>query len=270
MRMPPRQRPSADPSRAPSTAPVRQDDAYGPDLQRDGRPRGRPRQVHRLDHASCTGEVPQHTARPDALLVDQFDGDDDDLVCLDNDRLVGLLAVRDRRPFRLDRTLDDLDRHLPAGRSLCEVRLLASSRRTGAAPCSPACSLCSPSTAPARPRHGPDLGLRPAAAKVPAARLRAVRTGGGGAGRRFQSMYLTAQAVAPQLPPIEAAVARVRLPRQRAAEPLSLLPGPVPLPAAGSAAHARPPQGHRWPDSLAALAACASCGPARAPGTSRA
>lgn len=38
-----------------------------------------------------------------------------------------------------------------------------------------------------------------------------------------------------------------------AAKPLSLLPVPVPLPAQVSAALARPPQAHRWPESLAAL-----------------
>ena len=36
-----------------------------------------------------------------------------------------MLAVRAQRPFSLDLKLPDLDAHLPAGRRVCEVRLLA-------------------------------------------------------------------------------------------------------------------------------------------------
>jgi hypothetical protein len=41
------------------------------------------------------------------------------------DRLVGMMAVRNQRPFSLDQKIPDLDSYLPRGRSLCEVRLLA-------------------------------------------------------------------------------------------------------------------------------------------------
>src|SRR5205823_11888995 len=38
---------------------------------------------------------------------------------------VVMRAVRERRPCALDQQLPDLDRYLPAGRKICELRLLA-------------------------------------------------------------------------------------------------------------------------------------------------
>jgi hypothetical protein len=58
-------------------------------------------------------------------LVDKFDHENDYLICLDGEQLVGMLAVRDKRPFSLDQKLDNLDTYLPPGRSICEIRLLA-------------------------------------------------------------------------------------------------------------------------------------------------
>jgi aspartate aminotransferase-like enzyme len=47
------------------------------------------------------------------------------VIALDGERLVGMLAVRTVRPFSLDEKVPDLDSHLPPGRSVCEIRLLA-------------------------------------------------------------------------------------------------------------------------------------------------
>src|SRR6185436_14698250 len=41
------------------------------------------------------------------------------------DTLVGMVAGRSERPFSLDRKVPDLDAHLPAGRTVLEVRLLS-------------------------------------------------------------------------------------------------------------------------------------------------
>lgn len=79
----------------------------------------------RLNHATFAGEIPQHEPRPDGRLVDRFHEENHYLIALDGQDLVGMVALRDRRPFSLDQKLPDLDRHLPPHRSLCEVRLLA-------------------------------------------------------------------------------------------------------------------------------------------------
>jgi GNAT superfamily N-acetyltransferase len=83
-------------------------------------------QIHRLNHRTFVEEIPQH--RPGQLpgrRIDPFHEHNTYLVCMDRDRLLGMIAVSDHRPFSLDRKLDDLDSHLPRHRSPCEIRLLA-------------------------------------------------------------------------------------------------------------------------------------------------
>lgn len=82
-------------------------------------------QVHRLNHATFAEEIPQHPPNADGILVDRFHGQNTYVIALDGDRVIGMLAVRTARPFSLDAKIPDLDSHLPAGRSLCEIRLLA-------------------------------------------------------------------------------------------------------------------------------------------------
>jgi aspartate aminotransferase-like enzyme len=57
--------------------------------------------------------------------VDKFHAENTYLICLSKQKLVGMLAVRGNRPFSLDQKLPDLDAFLPAGRTVCEIRLLA-------------------------------------------------------------------------------------------------------------------------------------------------
>jgi aspartate aminotransferase-like enzyme len=55
------------------------------------------------------------------------------LYTIDEGQLIGMMAVRDKRPFSLDEKLGNIDRFLPPGRKICEVRLLAvlASHRNG-------------------------------------------------------------------------------------------------------------------------------------------
>lgn len=85
-------------------------------------------QIHRLNHSTFAEEIPQHAADPKGLLVDRFHDENTYVIALDGDRLVGMVALRGSRPFSLDAKLENLDSYLPAGRSLCEVRLLAVAR----------------------------------------------------------------------------------------------------------------------------------------------
>ncbi len=82
-------------------------------------------QIHRLNYRTFVEEIPQHAANPRGVLVDRFDAENTYLICLCGNQLAGMAAVRGKRPFSLDQKLDDLDAHLPAGRSVCEIRLLA-------------------------------------------------------------------------------------------------------------------------------------------------
>ena len=69
--------------------------------------------------------------------MDKFHAENTYLICLSGRRLAGMLAVRGNRPFSLDQKLPDLDSHLPAGRRICEVRLLAVEKQFRGAPVLP-------------------------------------------------------------------------------------------------------------------------------------
>ena len=82
-------------------------------------------QIHRLNYETFVEEIPQHGENPERRLVDKYHGENTYIICLDGDELAGMLAVRDERPFSLDRKLPGLDSYLPVSRSLCELRLLS-------------------------------------------------------------------------------------------------------------------------------------------------
>src|SRR4051794_33251916 len=82
-------------------------------------------QIHRLNYKTFVEEIPQHHASPTHRIVDKFHAENTYLICLSGKRLVGMLAVRGNRPFSLDQKLENLDSYVPAGRTICEIRLLA-------------------------------------------------------------------------------------------------------------------------------------------------
>src|SRR5437870_9234038 len=86
-------------------------------------------QIHRLNYKTFVEEIPQHQASPAHRLVDKFHAENTYLICLSGRKLAGMLAVRGTRPFSLDQKLEKLDSYLPAGRKICEIRLLAVEKR---------------------------------------------------------------------------------------------------------------------------------------------
>lgn len=82
-------------------------------------------QIHALSYRAFVEEIPQHRPNEARLHVDRFHDENVYAISLAGERVVGMLAVRGRRPFSLDQKLPDLDRYLPRGRRPCEVRLLA-------------------------------------------------------------------------------------------------------------------------------------------------
>jgi GNAT superfamily N-acetyltransferase len=82
-------------------------------------------QIHRLNYRTFVEEIPQHAASPAQRLVDKFHAENTYLIGLSGQTLAGMLAVRGNRPFSLDQKLPNLDAHLPIGRKICEIRLLA-------------------------------------------------------------------------------------------------------------------------------------------------
>ncbi len=82
-------------------------------------------QIFQLAYETFVEEIPQHPPNPSRRHIDRFHHENTYLVALDQDRIVGMMAVRDRRPFSLDEKLGSVDPYLPAGRRVCELRLLA-------------------------------------------------------------------------------------------------------------------------------------------------
>lgn len=82
-------------------------------------------QIHHLNYTTFVEEIPQHGTNDDRALIDKFHRENTYIICLDRDRVVGMIAVRGQRPFSLDQKLENLDAFLPHDRTLCELRLLA-------------------------------------------------------------------------------------------------------------------------------------------------
>lgn len=82
-------------------------------------------QIHRLNYRTFVKEIPQHSPNSQQKLVDKFHEQNTYMICLSGQKLVGMVALRGERPFSLDAKLDNLDSYLPAGKSICEIRLLS-------------------------------------------------------------------------------------------------------------------------------------------------
>ncbi len=81
--------------------------------------------IHRLNYKTFVEEIPQHETNPEGRLVDKFHDENTYFIALDGDELVGMICVRDKRPFSLEYKLENLESYLPAYKSICELRLLA-------------------------------------------------------------------------------------------------------------------------------------------------
>lgn len=83
--------------------------------------------VHALNYKTFVEEIPQHEPNFEKKLADKFHEENTYIICIHEERriLAGMIAFRDKRPFSLDKKLENLDAYLPEGHSLCEIRLLA-------------------------------------------------------------------------------------------------------------------------------------------------
>ncbi len=82
-------------------------------------------EIHKLNYKTFVQEIPQHKTDSSGQLVDKFHDENTYIIGIKKGYLVGMLAVRDKRPFSLDNKLSNLYDYLPKARALCELRLLA-------------------------------------------------------------------------------------------------------------------------------------------------
>ena len=82
-------------------------------------------QIHRLNYVTFTEEIPQYGPEASRRRVDKFHDQNVYVVCVADERVVGMIAVRFDRPFSVETKVSGFEAYVPAGRRLCELRLLA-------------------------------------------------------------------------------------------------------------------------------------------------
>jgi aspartate aminotransferase-like enzyme len=82
-------------------------------------------QIHRLNYDTFVDEIPQHHPNPKRVLVDRFHDQNTYIVCLSGREVLGMMCVREQRPFSLEQKVGNLWSYLPPARKPCEMRLLA-------------------------------------------------------------------------------------------------------------------------------------------------
>lgn len=175
-------------------------------------------QIHRLNYRIFVEEIPQHEPNADGTLIDRFNAENTYVVGLRGGMLVGMIALREARPFSLDSKLPDLDSYLPPHRAVCEIRLLAvePEQRTG---------IVFRGLVQCLAHHCLAAGYDLAVISGTERQLRLYRHLGfehfgppvGTAEARYQPMYLT----------LDRFCERGRAFTQRTAAPANFLPGPV-------------------------------------------
>ena len=82
-------------------------------------------QINELNYRTFVEEIPQHERNKNRSLVDKFNSENSYIICTRAKKLLGMIAVRDKRPFSLDQKLSDLNCYLPEHSFACEFRLLS-------------------------------------------------------------------------------------------------------------------------------------------------
>lgn len=81
--------------------------------------------IHALNYETFVEEIPQHESNIQKQLIDKFHQENTYIIAKNDQELVGMLALRGKRPFSLDQKIPDLDSYLPEKKKICEIRLLS-------------------------------------------------------------------------------------------------------------------------------------------------
>ncbi|HMF18882.1 MAG TPA: aminotransferase class V-fold PLP-dependent enzyme [Gemmataceae bacterium] len=82
-------------------------------------------QIHRLNHRTFVGEIPQHPDTGNGLLIDKFHKKNAYLIVLRESRVVGMVSAHDQPPFSVAERLREPGILQRTGTRPLEVRLLA-------------------------------------------------------------------------------------------------------------------------------------------------
>lgn len=82
-------------------------------------------EIAKLNHETFVEEIPQHEPDPSGARIDPFHKQNTYLIVLADTAIVGMIALRDERPFSLDKKIGRVEDFLPHFEKMCEIRLLA-------------------------------------------------------------------------------------------------------------------------------------------------
>ena len=85
-------------------------------------------QIHKLNYQTFVDEIPQHQHNENHQLVDKYHKQNTYVICIRGNEVLGMIALRDKRPLSLDNKLENLASYLPPFKSILEYRLLAVKR----------------------------------------------------------------------------------------------------------------------------------------------
>lgn len=83
-------------------------------------------QIHKLNYKTFAEEIPQHKQNETRMLVDKFHHENTYIICIIDGQVIGMIAIRSKRPFSLDGKIGEVEQHLPfQAKRPVEIRLLA-------------------------------------------------------------------------------------------------------------------------------------------------
>jgi aspartate aminotransferase-like enzyme/GNAT superfamily N-acetyltransferase len=199
-------------------------------------------QIYTLNYETFVEEIPQHEGNQERKLIDKFHDENTYVIAKDQGEVVGMIAVRAKRPFSLDLKMRNLNEYLPTGAVPCEIRLLSvkeayRSTRVFYQLCERLVSYCL------------EKGYTMALISGTVRQLKLYKRIGfqpfsdlvGEEGAKFQPMYLTRNSFENSTKAFQ----RLMIRNTESSVPLSFLPGPVPLHGKVEEAFKREPVSHR-------------------------
>ena len=86
-------------------------------------------QIHELNYRTFSEEIPQHERNESHKLIDKFHDENTYIIGVKDGRVIGMIAIRSKRPFSLDGKIGPVEQQLPfQAENLVEIRLLAIER----------------------------------------------------------------------------------------------------------------------------------------------
>ncbi len=82
-------------------------------------------QIFKLNYSTFVEEIPQHPANEEKKLKDKFHEVNEYIIAVNHNEVLGMICINDKRPFSLDKKLENIEKYLPEAKKIVEIRLLS-------------------------------------------------------------------------------------------------------------------------------------------------